>query len=209
MNRYRPSILRAKDYFSTEPAILFNAAWSGELPPPYWWRRRELSGGQLTEQATHLIDSIRYISGEIKQVQAFSTRGFINDVEDFNVDDAVVMNFQLESGAIGSVQTSCFSEQHGGGELGIYLEMASREKSFYFSDHCMDLKIKHSASHTENLASIDNPLIAENTAFLRALQANTHEGIHSTFGDAIESLKVSLAADISILESRTIDISSL
>ena len=73
----------------------------------------------------------------------------------------------------------------------------------------MDLKIKHSASHTENLASIDNPLIAENTAFLRALQANTHEGIHSTFGDAIESLKVSLAADISILESRTIDISSL
>ena len=55
-----------------------------------------------------MIDSIRYISGEIKEVQALSTRGFINDVDDFNVDDALVMNFQLESGAIGTVQTSCF-----------------------------------------------------------------------------------------------------
>ena len=209
MNRYRHNILKAKEYLSNDPAILFNSAWSGELPPPYWWRRRELSGGQLTEQATHLIDSIRYISGEIKEVSAFSTRGFINDVEDFNVDDAVVMNFQLESGAIGTVQTSCFSKDHGGGELGIYLEMASREKSFRFSDHCMDLKIQHSAAHTEELVSTDNPLLAENIAFLKALKSDSHTGIHSTFEDAIESLKVSIAADISIQESRPVNISSL
>jgi myo-inositol 2-dehydrogenase/D-chiro-inositol 1-dehydrogenase len=209
MNRYRPNILKAKDYFSADPAILFNSAWSGELPPPYWWRRRELSGGQLTEQATHLIDSIRYISGEIKEVHAFSARGFINDVEDFNVDDAVVMNFQLESGAIGTVQTSCFTKQHGGGALGIYLEMASREKSFRFSNHCMDLKIQHSSAYTEKLISTDNPLIAENTAFLNALKTDSHAGILSTFDDAIESLKVSLAADVSIIESRSVAISSL
>ena len=209
MNRYRHNILKAKEYFSKDPAILFNSAWSGELPPPYWWRRRELSGGQLTEQATHLIDSIRYISGEIKEVQALSTRGFINDVDDFNVDDALVMNFQLESGAIGTVQTSCFTKQHGGGALGIYLEMASREKTFRFSEHCMDLKIQHCAAHTEELISIDNPLLAENRAFLTALKSDSHAGIHSTFDDAIESLKVSIAADLSIQESRPVTISSL
>lgn len=209
MNRYRPNILNAKDYFANEKAILFNAAWSGELPPPYWWRRRELSGGQLTEQATHLLDSIRYISGEFKEVQAFSTNGFINDCEDFNVDDALVMNFQLESGAIGTVQTSCFSKDHGGGELGIYLEMASREKSYRFSNHCMDLEVQHSLAHKEKLNSIDDPILAENQAFLKAIKNDSHEGILSTFDDAIESLKVSLAADLSINEKRSVVIASL
>lgn len=209
MNRYRHNILKAKEHFSKDPAILFNAAWSGELPPPYWWRRKELSGGQLTEQATHLIDSIRYISGEIKQVQALSANGFINNIEDLNVDDAIAMNFQLESGAIGTVQTSCFTRDHGGGALGIYLEMASREKTYRLNNHCMDLQIQHSFNHTEKINSTDNPLLAENIAFLNALKNNTHTGIHSPFDDAIQTLKVSLAADISIQESRPVIISSL
>ena len=209
MNRYRPNILNAKDYFSTSPAILFNAAWSGELPPPYWWRRREMSGGQLTEQATHLLDSIRYISGEFKEVQAFSTNGFINDCEDFNVDDALVMNFQLESGAIGTVQTSCFSKDHGGGELGIYLEMASREKTYRFRNHCMDLELQHSSAQKESFNSIDNPILAENIAFTQAINTGSNAGILSTFDDAVETLKVSLAADISIREKRSVSIASL
>ncbi|WP_018970076.1 Gfo/Idh/MocA family protein [Rubritalea marina] len=209
MYRYRENILKAKEHFASNTSILINAAWSGELPPPYWWRRREQSGGQLTEQATHLIDSIRYLSGEISEVSAYATRGFITEVDDFNVDDAMVMNFHLASGAIGTVQTSCFSHAHGGGELGIYLEMASREKTFRFRNHCMDLEIQHNAQHREKLLSADNPLIAENTAFLQALRNGNHNGIHSTFDDATESLKVSLAADLSIREKRCVAIDSL
>ncbi len=209
MNRYRPNIIRAKEFFAESPAILFNAAWSDELPPPYWWRRREMSGGQLTEQATHLLDSIRYISGEFKEVQAYSTSGFINNVEDFNVDDAIVMNFQLESGAIGTCQTSCFTHDHGGGSLGIYLEMASRDKTFRFHNHCMDLEVQHSSTNKEICNSVDNPLITENLAFYKALGQSNHEGVLSTFADAIESLKISLAADISIREKRSVSISSL
>lgn len=209
MYRYRDNILKAKDHFANSPAILANAAWSGELPPPYWWRRREMSGGQLTEQATHLIDAIRYFSGEVNEVSAYSAQGFITEVPDFNVDDAMVMNFQLASGAIGTVQASCFSQAHGGGELGIYLEMASREKTFRFRNHCMDLELQHSGAHTEKLISVDNPLVAENRAFLQALKNDTHEGILSPFTDAIETLKVSLAADLSIAEKRSIAISSL
>ncbi|WDE96122.1 Gfo/Idh/MocA family oxidoreductase [Lentisphaera profundi] len=209
MNRYRPNIINAKNHFSKNPAILFNAAWSGELPPPYWWRRREMSGGQLTEQATHLIDSIRYISGEFKEVQAFSTSGFIDDVKDFNVDDAIVMNFQLESGAIGTVQTSCFSKEHGGGELGIYLELASREKTYRFHNHCMDLELQHSQANKEIFNSIDNPVLAENMAFFDAIKNGSHEAILSPYDDAVESLKVSLAADISIREKRSVALASL
>lgn len=209
MNRYRANIQDAKNYFATSSVILLNAAWSGDLPPPYWWRRREMSGGQLTEQATHLLDSIRYISGEFKEVQAFSTRGFIKDVKGFNVDDALVMNFQLESGSVGTVQTSCFSKDNGGGALGIYLEMASRDKTYRFKNHCMDLELQHSANHKEIFNSNDNPILAENIAFTEAIKTGSNANVLSTFDDAVETLKVSLAADISIQEKRSVVIAEL
>jgi len=82
MNRYRANLINARHYFSGSQPLLMNAAWSDELPPPYWWRQREMSGGQLTEQCTHIIDSIRYIAGEFEEVNAYSTAGFIDNFED-------------------------------------------------------------------------------------------------------------------------------
>lgn len=209
MNRYRKNLIDAKAYFSKEPAVLINGAWSDELPPPYWWRRREMSGGQLTEQCTHILDAIRYISGEFEEVQAMSTSGFIKEVEDFNVDDAIVMNFKLKSGALGSIQTSCFSKDHGGGALGIYLNMASREKSFRFSEHQMNLQVQHSHDESDLRPSQENALVLENQAFLNALASQSSDEILSTYEDALETLKVSFAADLSIREKRSVTISEL
>ena len=102
MNRYRQNLIQAKSRFDKDPAVLIRGGWCDFLT--YWWRRKEYSGGQLTEQCALVLDAIRYIVGEFDEIQAISTRGFINEVEDFNVDDAMIMNFKLKSGAIGSIQ---------------------------------------------------------------------------------------------------------
>ena len=183
---------------------MIDGAWSDELPPPYWWRRREMSGGQLTEQCTHIIDAIRYIAGEFSEISAFSTRGFIDNVEDFNVDDAMIMNFKLKSGAIGTVQTSCFSRDHGGGALGIYLNMASREKSYRFSEHQMNLNIQSENREISEYQSKEDALLLENKAFLNAVKNGNHDGILSTYEDSLETLRVSFAADRSIQSNSVI-----
>ena len=209
MNRYRQNLIDARNYFSTNAPILINGAWSDELPPPYWWRRREMSGGQLTGQATHILDAIRYVAGEIEEVNAYATSGFIDNVEDFNVDDAMVMNIRLKNGAIGTVQTSCFTHDHGGGALGIYLDMASREHTYRFRNHQMDLQIQGPDHAVTAQDSAEHALLLENQAFINALQTGNTEGILSPYRDAIETLKISLAADISIAEKRSVSIAGL
>ncbi|MBF0196564.1 MAG: Gfo/Idh/MocA family oxidoreductase [Planctomycetes bacterium] len=206
MNRYRENPRVAAEFFKSSPAVLINGAWSGELPPPYWWRRKELSGGQMTEQCTHIIDAIRFIAGEFEEVQAFANKGFINDVDQFNVEDAITMNFRLKSGAIGNLQTSCFTRDHGGGALGIYLNIASREKSFRFENHAMDLSIQHSQNELEAFPSQEDALLKENQVFIDALQKGHHGGILSTYADSLETLKVSFAADRSLVEKRSVSI---
>ena len=209
MNRYRDNLIKAKTHFAKDPAVLINTAWCGELPPPYWWRRREMSGGQLTEQCTHFLDAIRYISGELEEVSAFSNSGFIDDVADFNVDDSIVMNFKLKSGAIGNAMTSCFSHPHGGGELGLFLNLASRDKTYRFTEHQMDLEVQYSTGHTEKTVSRENAVLIENKAFLQALKSGDSSSILSSYEDSLETLKVSFAADLSIKEKRVIKISEL
>lgn len=209
MNRYRANLINAREYFAAHKPVLINAAWSDELPPPFWWRQREMSGGQLTEQCTHITDAIRYITGEFEEVSAYSTSGFIDNVTDFNVDDALIMNFRLKSGVIGTIQTSCFTHDHGGGALGIYLDIGCRDKTYRFSDHQMDLNIQGSNKNIDTIKSEEDALLIENQAFVTALKSQNSKGILSPYTDAIESLKVSLAADISIAEKRNVKISEL
>lgn len=209
MNRYRANVQAAKTYFSEQTPILINASWSDQLPPPYWWRQRDMSGGQLTEQCTHFIDLIRYVAGDITEVSAYAAKGFIDDVNDFNVDDAVVMNFRLKSGAVGNVMTSCFTKAHGGGALGIYVNMASRDKTYRLEGSSLDLTVQHGDNKVDRVPSQENAILEENRAFIKAIQMNDPSLIHSSYADALETAKVSLAAGLSVEEKRTVLISEL
>lgn len=209
MNRYRSNLRIARDYFSTSAPVLINTAWCGGLPQPYWWRRREMSGGQLTEQCTHFLDAIRYINGEFEEVSAFANSGFIDDIEGFNVDDSVVMNFRMKSGAIGNAMTSCFSRNHNGGSIGLFLNIASRNQTYRFSDHKMDLEIQYGNGRYEVRKSIEDVLLIENRIFLEALTKDNSSTILSSYADSLKTLEVSFAAYLSIVEKRSVKISEL
>ena len=57
-------------------------------------------GGALTNQGIHHLDALRYLCGELKLVNAkMSTLG-----ANIEVEDAVVGNFELENGALGTLE---------------------------------------------------------------------------------------------------------
>jgi myo-inositol 2-dehydrogenase / D-chiro-inositol 1-dehydrogenase len=73
MNRYRESVLRAKQRVAEGDLIGVVSHWVGKPYAVEWWSRPEHSGGPVNEQATHLIDLVRHVTGrEILDVQGFA-----------------------------------------------------------------------------------------------------------------------------------------
>jgi len=68
MNRYRASVQRARQVLANQPILGVACHWVNGVYRVPWWRDKQLSGGPLNEQATHLIDLARYIVGEVTEV---------------------------------------------------------------------------------------------------------------------------------------------
>ena len=73
--RYLDTVEEAHHLLRGNPAQLVSGYWLDQTPLPTWWRREGSSGGQIIEQATHIIDLARHLVGEIVEVSAFAAQG--------------------------------------------------------------------------------------------------------------------------------------
>lgn len=74
--------------------------WALHLP---WWKEKDKSGGQLTEQSIHLIDLCRFLMGEVDTVFCAMNTFFFSGMEGFTTEDVSSTTLRLKSGAIASV----------------------------------------------------------------------------------------------------------
>src|SRR5205823_13824733 len=65
----------------------------------HWLVQREKSGGQLVEQATHTLDMLRYLVGEVRSVYALQANRVLNEI---NCPDVNALALQFENGAVGT-----------------------------------------------------------------------------------------------------------
>lgn len=96
--RYADSIVQPALKFCKENrVVLIDCSRIGGVPGMYWWRKKDLSGGQAVEQTIHQFDIIRYFLGEAGEpVEAFSYngRGFVTEEEwpGYDTDDVSADN---------------------------------------------------------------------------------------------------------------------
>jgi predicted dehydrogenase len=102
--RHLDTVDRARSALTGSRVRLVDARWWGATPPPAWWRSQELSGGQIVEQATHVLDLVRLLAGEVGAVIGGAVP---SSVEGRDVPDATAAVLRLDSGAVGTVSTSC------------------------------------------------------------------------------------------------------
>ncbi|MET0765326.1 MAG: Gfo/Idh/MocA family oxidoreductase [Blastococcus sp.] len=102
--RHLDTVERARAVLTGRQVRLVDARWWGGTPPPAWWRAERLSGGQVVEQATHVLDLVRVLAGEVAEVTGGAAR---SSAEGRDVPDATAAVLRLESGAVGTVSTSC------------------------------------------------------------------------------------------------------
>jgi myo-inositol 2-dehydrogenase / D-chiro-inositol 1-dehydrogenase len=102
--RHLDTVALAREALAGRAVRLVDARWWGTTPPPAWWSSSARSGGQLVEQATHVLDLVRVLAGEVTEVVG-STAGSSSAGRD--VPDATAAVLRLASGAVGTVSTSC------------------------------------------------------------------------------------------------------
>lgn len=105
--RYLPGAEEAARLLAGRPARLAVAAWHGAVPPVGWWLSAGLGGGQVAEQATHVLDLARLLVGEVVEVAAAGAAGGLSAHPDADIDDVTAGLLRFAGGAVGSVTTTC------------------------------------------------------------------------------------------------------
>ena len=68
-----------------------------------WWRKRDLSGGQLVEQVIHMVDLMRFLMGDAVTVYSRQENVFHQEVDDYTVEDVSATIFGFPKGALGVI----------------------------------------------------------------------------------------------------------
>ena len=105
MNRYRDSVQRARQVMVGKTVLGVSGNWVGGPYHVPWWRQQELSGGPVNEQATHLVDLVRYLVGEITAVHALTPAPTGPQA----LCEAAVFALHFAHGALGSLFYSCMA----------------------------------------------------------------------------------------------------
>ena len=104
--RYLDIYERARALLEANPARLALGYWLDAAPPPDWWSRRRLSGGQTIEQTTHVLDLARTLVSEVTTVYAAASRIERDDSPEADVDDVSTATLRFETGAVGSISST-------------------------------------------------------------------------------------------------------
>jgi predicted dehydrogenase len=167
-------------------AMATSTRWGG-LPGTPWWRVMAQSGGQLVEQTTHQVDMMRFLVGDVEEVHAYYATRALNDVENLDIPDVYALSMKFESGAVGTLSSTCALREGGGGG-GIDVIMRDMRASVWTKGVTIlpaDAAEPGPIPESEDIDEV----------FMDAILTGDSTGILSDLEDGIRSLDVSLAAN--------------
>ena len=185
-----------------------------------WYTRMALSGGQITEQATHLVDLMRYIFGEIEWVAGAKRQGAVVtadtldatalgkgsvsseeaglELHQYNIWDATTLLMQFESGIPATFICSCQVPY----QWDVLLDVFATDFRLKIDFSGMEI-IKKGAKdvQTERVEGDTSQKI--DTTFINAVKTDDFSAVRSSYRDGVRSLQISVAA-IEAAENGTI-----
>jgi predicted dehydrogenase len=164
--------------------------WLGGLPGVPWWRRMDGSGGQMVEQTTHIVDLARYYCGEIDSVFAAYALRAMQDTPNLDVPDVGTMVIRFKSGVIGHIANSCLLQ------MGYTVGLNVLTRDLVVEQRSGNVKLIRRNETTELRTQV-NPTVVEDQTFIDAVESGDGSAVRAPYSDAVKSLAVSLAANLS------------
>lgn len=196
--RYTPWLQAAQRFVQGRKiAMISSNRWSG-IPGDenHWWRVYEKSGGQLLEQATHQVDAMRWLAGDIAEVYARYGHQVTGDLANMSIPDAQVVAFELASGAVGYISTSCALTQGGG----------ASDLRVVFRDMVLEVGAELNLRPDGAAELGDIPAAVQNidAAFVEAVRTGDSSKILCDYREGLKSAAACIAANDSAQSGRPV-----
>ena len=182
---------------ATRSAQLVTGYWLDQTPPPQWWWHENKSGGQIVEQATHIVDLVRHLVGEVTEVYALGARtAERRDFPGLDIATATAVSLRFASGAVGTLSATCLlGWPHRTG-----LHLFGDRMAIELSDReiMVDVGRGRPMRHAEG-----DPVEREDRDFLDAVRGQPNR-IRCPYGEALKTHRVALAIAQSALSRQPV-----
>jgi len=196
--RYDQSAALAKDELASRKPGMALGYWMGGMPMVPWWRVQSGSGGQFVEQTTHIVDLLRYLCGEVREVYAaYGLQVMDKQVPGTDVADVGTVTLKLENGMVATISNTCLLPV--GHHVGL---------DIYTDKGVLELRsggLKELTAEGERLRkNKTNPYFVEDEAFVYALRTGDTSRILSDYADALRTHDVTMAANESAVSGQPV-----
>jgi myo-inositol 2-dehydrogenase / D-chiro-inositol 1-dehydrogenase len=180
MNRYRASVQRARELVASDAPLGFAGHWFGAAYRVPWWGDPALSGGQLNEQCTHLVDLARHLMGEVAEVSALAQAA----PQAGRGSASVAIALRFESGALGTITCGCLASEK---QIGCRVFTARGQIAL----EGWDFKWSPSVAFGDGAdLGTGDPFVSEAAAFLEAVRSGRSSAIRCDLPEAIRTQRV-------------------
>ena len=183
--RYLDTVDEARARLMENPAHLMTGFWLDSTPPPRWWWREDGSGGQVVEQATHLIDLARFLAGDVAEVQAMAARREREGFDGLDVPTATTATLRFAGGAVATLSATCLLGWNHRVGLHVFADRLAME----ITDH--DIMIDTGQGRPVRGAQGD-PVWREDRDFVDAVRGGENR-IRAPYAEALETHRIALA----------------
>jgi predicted dehydrogenase len=212
MYRYTGAASKAKELIAAEDGVVpivrsVHVCGAGlvEATTPRWLYNKALSGGPLFDQAIHLIDAARYITGQGAR-RATGLHAFGGNVqrpksEEYTVEENFVVNLAYESGMVHT-----HTHSWGIAESQAKIELLGQDYRLLVDLTRLGSRL-HGTYKGEEISQhyADENMYAEEAAvFLQAVRTGEQAFIRSSYADAAQSLALVIKANESVDSGRSV-----
>lgn len=196
--RYQAHMDRVREWVAggINPVVAEAHMWS-PTSVRGWFLDESLSGGHLVDGATHMVDQLRYVLGDVEEVYAYRTHiAKPNHIEEFKTYTAGSVALKFQSGVVATVT---HSNVVGFTEVGFNLVGTGGAIRYTYGEAKL---IKGPTTVIEYAAG--DMYHNQAKTFLQAVATADQSLIRSSYADGAKTLAVTLAARQSSLEGRPV-----
>ena len=181
--RYSALVGVIQNWLKEETPVSVRGKWIDTMPDAPWWRQMHLSGGQVVEQATHIIDMMRYLFGEMEIIQSLGVKGYIKQ-PNYDVVDASLSLLYFPRGMIGTLECGCYLDKNQASDIGIEIQGVSSKLVYHWQQQVVITKGETEEIYTQTESSH----YRSSRRFIEAVKQQNQSLILSNYSDASKTL---------------------
>jgi myo-inositol 2-dehydrogenase/D-chiro-inositol 1-dehydrogenase len=171
---------------------------TGRVRPGHWRTSMARSGGQIVEQATHTVDMMRFLAGEIVEVFAYYARAVLPP-EYGDCPDVHAVSLRFAGGPVGTLSATWAVHSQDWSQANVVM-LSAGERRLEWRATGLAVTL---GTETERLTRPDRSI---DEVFVTAVRTGDRSAIRSDYFDAMRTLAVTLAANQSARESMPVPV---